>query len=147
MARHDDEALQRRLRADAGDIRAELSPEMRARIAASLQAVRELPPLRVARETAVGSPASNWWASGLTGVAAALLIILLINRNSNELVEAPAAEVATTVTPEIAERFGSLPLKATTAELTGPLEEELEHLQSDLEKARQKVERDLRLTF
>ncbi len=39
------------------------------------------------------------------------------------------------------------PLIAETADWATPLEEELRALQSDLEKARENVERDLRLSF
>ena len=39
------------------------------------------------------------------------------------------------------------PLNVETAEWTTPLEEELRNLRSDLEKARENVERDLRLSF
>ncbi len=39
------------------------------------------------------------------------------------------------------------PLDVKTAEWATPPEEELKNLQSDLEKAREKLERDLRLSF
>jgi hypothetical protein len=71
----------------------------------------------------------------------------MINRNQDDGVVPSADEVAATVTPEIAQRLGSIPLNVRTADLTGPLEEELLRLQSDLEKARSKVEQDIRSTL
>jgi hypothetical protein len=50
----------------------------------------------------------------------------------------------TTTTPQVMEIYRPFPLNARTADLTEPLEEELQHLQSDLEKARVSVVRDLR---
>jgi hypothetical protein len=40
-----------------------------------------------------------------------------------------------------------LPLRVKTADLAAPLEDELQNLRSDLEKARDNVERDLKFTF
>ena len=140
MNRHDNDEFERRLLADANDIRADVSPQLRARINASIRSAAEQRTVPVAP----GTRESFWWASSLTGIAAALLVIVLINWN-REPVPEPAS--VTTVTPEISERPGSIPLKVKTADLTGPLEEELQHLQSDLEKARETVEGDLRLTF
>jgi hypothetical protein len=146
MARYEDTDLEQRLRADAKLINAEVSPQLRSRIGASIRAagqVRSLPAEREAR-------LPNWWVSGLTGLAAAALIIFLVNTNrENAAPVAPDAgdAVATTVTPEAGERLGSFPLNVRTADLTSPLEEELIHLQEDLEKVRESVERDLRSTL
>ncbi len=149
MARYEDTDLEQRLRADAMDIRVNASPELRARIDASIRSVAQTRSVPATREA--GEPGgSSWWASGLTGLAAALLIILLINANREDgqpLVPDTEDGIASTVTPEVSERLGTLPLKVRTADLTSPLEEELVHLQADLEKARQSVERDLRSTF
>jgi hypothetical protein len=78
-----------------------------------------------------------------------MLIVLLVNRDWRvATVEvASDAPVTMTVTPEIVERLGAFPLKARTADFTSPLEQELLNLQSDLEKARDTVEHDLRLTL
>jgi hypothetical protein len=149
MARYKDGDLEQRLREDALDIRVDASPELRARIDASIHSAAQIRTVPAARDSDKrGGP--SWWASGLTGLAAALLIILLINNNRedrNSVVPETEQRVATTVTPEVSERLGTLPLKVRTADLTGPLEEELVHLQADLEKARQSVERDLRSTL
>lgn len=149
MARYEDCDLEQRLRTDAFDIKVDASPELRARIDASIRSAARSRSVPAARDS--GEQVwSSWWASGLTGVAAALLIILLINTNRESrspLVPGTEERVATTVTPEVSERFGTLPLKVRTADLTSPLEEELVRLQADLEKARQSVERDLRSTL
>lgn len=143
MAKRNDGDIERRLCADAEQIRADVPPELRARIQASLHAARQVRSVPVARRKHTG----YWWASGLTGIATALLVMLLINWNRNAVIAVPEEQVATTVTPEIVETLGYLPLKARTADFTGPLEEELQNLQSDLEKARLSVERDLRSTL
>jgi hypothetical protein len=149
MARYDDGDLDQRLRADALDIHADASPELRARIDASIRSVAQIRSVPAARDS--DRPGrSSWWASGLTGLTAALLIILLVNtdrEDGNSLDPGTEESIATTVTPEAGERLGTLPLKVRTADLTGPLEEELIHLQEDLEKVRESVERDLRSTL
>ncbi len=146
MARYKDTDLEERLRADARQVNAEVSAELRSRIDASIRAAGKMRSLPADREVRL----PGWWLSGLTGLAAAALIILLINTNRENA--APAAPetvgaVATTVTPEAGERLGNFPLNVRTADLTGPLEEELIHLQEDLEKVRESVERDLRSTL
>ena len=149
MTRYEDSELEQRLRADAQQIVADVSPELRARIAASIRSVAPIRSVPAGRD-ADRSGGPGWWASGLTGLAAALLIILLVNtnRNSSPTPDSVTADsVATTVTPEISERPGMLPLKVRTADLTGPLEDELVRLQADIEKARQAVERDLHLAL
>ncbi|HSD69354.1 MAG TPA: hypothetical protein VLB07_07370 [Woeseiaceae bacterium] len=149
MTRHEDSDLEQRLRADAQQIVADVSPELRARIEASIRSVAPIRSVPISRD-ADRSGGPGWWASGLTGLAAALLIILLVNTNrgSGPTPESVTEEsVAITVTPEVDEGPGMLPLKLRTADLTGPLEEELVRLQADIEKARQTVERDLRLTL
>lgn len=134
--------LEQRLRDDAEHIRAEVSPEMQARIEAALRAAEPVRPVPTTRQPV----ATLWWASSLTGLAAAVLLIVLLNWNApeTERVE-PLAD--TTVPGLVAEMPYRFPLHAETAELTEPLEAELEHLQQDLEKARRNVERDLNFTF
>ncbi|MCI0518522.1 MAG: hypothetical protein L0Y45_11905 [Woeseiaceae bacterium] len=149
MTRHEDSDLEQRLRADAQQIVADVSPELRARIDASIRSVAPIRSVPASRD-ADRSGGPGWWASGLTGLAAALLIILLVNtnRSSGPTPDSVTEDnVATTVTPEVSESLVTLPLKVRTADLTGPLEEELLRLQADIEKARQTVERDLHLTL
>jgi hypothetical protein len=89
---------------------------------------------------------SLWFASSLTGLAAAIGVIVVLNWNRGE-VELPPATVADTPSVTDQEEFRGFPLNAQTADLTEPLQEELLNLQADLEKARESVEKDLRSTF
>jgi hypothetical protein len=133
--------LERRLREDAEAIRAEVPPQLTARIASSVCGVRALPPAR--RE--FGWPL--WLAASLTGAAAAAVAIVSVNwRSMNEPAPPPAEAVAESV-PDYIRDFEQLPLHAKTADLTAPLEEELKNLRSDLERARENVEQDLDFTF
>ena len=132
--------LERRLKEDAALIKAELAPELQERIRASLESTQ---PAKQMPRTTKTPGTSLWWASSLTGLAAAALLIVVINWNSGV---APVEEVSDAVPPGITWSIQSgFPLNAETAEWTAPLEEELKNLQSDLEKARESVERDLRL--
>jgi len=137
--------LERRLKQDAGEIRAEVSPELQTRIDASLHAAARQRPIQAeSRPTA-----TLWWASSLTGLVAAAVVIVLLNWNQ-ERAETRPVEVArefSTVPQPLLPIHGRLPLKTRTADLTGPLEQELLHLQADIEKARENLQRDLRITF
>ena len=136
--------LEKRLQADAEDIRADVSSELSSRLDASIAATDVLPAAANAR----GSSATLWWTSSLTGLAAAMLILFLVNlnRESAEVV-APESYPATPIADIQAELPVFLPLTASTAELTEPLEDELKKLQADLETARDTVARDLRSSF
>lgn len=136
--------LERRLKDDAERIRAEVTPEMQARIDAALRAAKPLRPVPPARQQV----ATLWWASSLTGLAAAVALIVLLNWNRPDAGPEPLAPVANRTVPDgVVEQPYRFPLNARTADLTEPLEEELEHLQEDLEKARRNMERDLDFTF
>ena len=134
--------LERQLKEDAGLIKAELSPQLQERIRASLQSARPEDPTPRKAQT----PGTNlWWASSLTGLAAAALVIVLINWNSTVT---PIDDQPPPATPgTVLSLQSGFPLIAETADWATPLEEELKALQSDLEKARESVERDLRLSF
>lgn len=141
--------LEQRLADDAKAIEARVSPQLEARIEASLHnAQRAAPP-----EPGHRSSVTLWWASSLTGLVTAALVIVLLNwnRESTKTDPVPAArEFATVpeaVVPDAADRYGRLPLTTRTADLTGPLEEELRNLKSDIEKARDNVEQDIRSSF
>ncbi len=135
--------LERRLKEDAGLIKADLAPELQERIRASLESTQ---PAKHTPRTAQTPGTSLWWASSLTGLAAAALLIVLINWNGG--VEPVVVAASDPAPPEITWSIQSaFPLNAETAEWTTPLEEELKNLQSDLEKARENVERDLRSSF
>ncbi len=134
--------MERQLREDAGRIKADLSPELQERIRASLESTQ--PADQTLRKTQ--TPGTTlWWASSLTGLAAAALVILLINWNS---ANGPIEDEPVSATPgAVLSIQRNFPLIVETAEWATPLEEELKNLQSDLEKARENVERDLRLSF
>ncbi|MEO1203826.1 MAG: hypothetical protein AAFX10_14040 [Pseudomonadota bacterium] len=132
--------LEQTLKDDAAKIRAEVSPELDYRIRASLEGVRP-----EAGRPRSRRPVSMWWASSLTGAAAAIVIIVLVitleTPPGSGTDEVPVAEVnGIAATPPL------LPeLSTRAAVLAGPLEQELENLESDLRKARDVVRKDLGL--
>ncbi len=134
--------LERQLQQDAGLIKADISPELQKRIHASLESTRQVEQIP---QTAKTPGISLWWASSLTGLAVAALVIVLINWN---LTTDPQEVQPVASTPGTVLSIQSgFPLSVETADWATPLEEELKNLQSDLEKARENVERDLRLSF
>ena len=126
--------LAQRLRADADRIDVEVSAELEQRIEASLRAVE---PAKE-RSRPLARPPWFWLASTLTGVAAAVAVIAIVNWQAADETLAPLPVPVATVTPMI-------DLNAEAAMLTSPLQEELENLQSDLKKAEEKVRRDIGL--
>jgi hypothetical protein len=125
----------KRLKRDAGEIRAELTPELAARIRASIAA--QPAPAARSRRTVTNR---SWWAASLSGAAAAVLVLALLPRDAEQLPEAPAAR---TVPENVARIDRALPLQVQHVEFTAPLEQELENLQADLEKARRSVAEDI----
>ena len=132
--------LAKQLKADAAMIDVQVSDELDRRITASLHGVTpEKPNLPAERSR----PAAFWWASSLTGVAAALVVIAIINSQSRPGDE-PVAQVAET-SPVPVVTTPTIDWKTESAMLTRPLQQELEDLQSDLKKAEEKVKRDIGL--
>ena len=130
--------LAKRLRDDAQKIDGTISHELDERINASLQGIAPEP----AREARAASrPVWFWWASSVTGVAAAIAAIVIINLQSPEP-EPVAAEAP--VTPLV---MPTIEWHAETAVLTAPLEQEIEDLQSDLRKAEEAVRQDIDRLF
>jgi len=112
--------LAKQLKADAAMIDVRVSDELDRRITASLHGV-----------------------TPLTGVAAALIVIAIINAQSKPE-DKPVPQVAgTSPVPEIS--TPTIDWKTESAMLTRPLQQELEDLQSDLKKAEEKVKRDIGL--
>lgn len=135
--------IEQRLKQDAELIRADVSPQLRSRIDASL---RSTVPARERSERGDFS-FPMWLAASLSGVAAAVLVIVLVNRDIGR-VEIPADGSVARSVPEYVQRVERrFPLQVETAELTAPLEKELQDLKSDIEKARENVEEDLDFTF
>ena len=125
--------LARKLRRDAGRIDATVSEQLDRRIRASLENVTpEPPPGRPQRPR----PAMFWWASSLTGLAAAMVLIVVVNLGTPDPVPAPARVARPLVVPQIEWR-------ARAAVLTSPLEQEMEDLQADLKKAEEAVRQDI----
>ena len=131
--------LARRLKDDAALIDVQISDELDRRISASLHGVTpEVPDTDVVRPR----PATFWWASSLTGVAAALIIVAVIN--SNRQIET-VPSVSPETSPVAVATLPTIDWKAESAMLTRPLQQELEDLQSDIKKAEEKVKRDVGL--
>jgi len=128
--------LAQRLRADADNIDATISDELDYRIEASLRAVT---PERAQRPAPRARPPWFWLASALTGAAAALAVIAIVNVQTADEPEVLPVTVVAGEAPPL------LFLDTEAVELTAPLQKELESLQSDLEKAEKKVRRDLGL--
>ena len=125
--------LARQLRDDAERINVSVSDELDQRIQASLRAVTPA----TERQAPLARPPLFWLASTLTGAAAALAIIAVVNMQETEQPAVPAATVA--------DLQPSIELNMEAAMLTAPLQQELEALQSDLKKAEEKVKRDIGL--
>ena len=68
--------LANRLKEDAANIDAEVSAELQARIEASIRATDR----EITRPAGTGKRDYFWWASSLTGLAAAIIGIALLNR-------------------------------------------------------------------
>jgi len=137
----------KRLKQDALDISADVSPQLASRIEASLLAAERIEPLRQNR-----SDTSNlWWASSLTGLVAAAAVIAVPNWNRPEPEAIVPEQTACQVVPDAQEYLrhiqGRLPLRAETADFTHGLEDELQKLQADIEKARENINQDINFTF
>jgi len=127
--------LAKQLRADAELIEVTVSDELDRRINASLQAVT---PVEQSAGPVASKPPLFWWASTLTGIAAAIAVLVIVNwQVPDEPVSATPSNIVAAVP--------SIHLKAESAMLTGPLQDELDKLQSDLKKAEEKVKRDIGL--
>lgn len=137
--------FEKRLKRDAEDIRAGITPELKERIDASIRGTKRIKPV----PDAASSGINLWWTSSLTGLAAAVIVIVLINWNRPVAEPVPVEPVADrTVPAAIVELQGfSPPRLIRTAEFTTPLEEELTRLQADIERARATVRKDIEFSF
>lgn len=130
--------LGRQLRDDAARIDVAVDPELEKRIEASLAAAERRPAAAAPR------PRSRRFhvASALAGAAAAAVLVAVLLPDADEAGEPPAA------TPAYAGQLPNpIPLELRRADLTDPLKQELEHLESDARKVREKLERDLGVTL
>jgi hypothetical protein len=130
--------LAQQLREDARRIECEVSAQLDDRIRASLEGVTPEISAQPRREP---KPPWFWWASSLSGVAAAIAVIALIN------LQAPTP--GPTVTEPVPQAFviPTIEWNTETAVLTSPLEQEFENLQSDLKKAEEAVKQDIDRLF
>jgi len=132
--------LAKQLKADAALIDVQISDELDRRITASLHGtVLETHEAPQAQQR----PALFWWASSLTGVAAALVVIAIVNSRS-QVDQPPPAQMAE-MSPVTEAVMPTIDWKTESAMLTEPLQRELEDLQSDIKKAEEKVKRDIGL--
>lgn len=130
--------LAKQLREDAGRIECEVSPQLDDRIRASLEGMQpesEPQPRRQPKSF------SFWWASSLTGIAAAIAVIVVMN------LQAPVPGPAVTEPVPQAFVVPTIEWQAETAVLTSPLEQEIENLQADLKKAEEAVKQDIDRLF
>jgi len=126
------------LRKDAEKIDSGISAELDARLTSSLHGVKPESARRPQRES---KSFSFWWASSLTGVAAAVLVIVVANLRAPE---PPPAVASATPAPLI---LPSIEWNAKSAVLTSPLEQEIDNLQSDLKKVEEVVKQDIDRLF
>ena len=122
------DSFEERLKRDAAAVRADVSPELENRLRASLENVATVKP-----KPRIRRPAWFWLASSLTGTAAALTVIAVLNRQ----------EPATPPAAAAVEPLLSMPDLNVRPAMLGPLEDELDKLKSDLEKAERVVREDV----
>ena len=127
--------LARQLHDDAQRIDVSVSDELDRRIEASLRAIT--PESEDSRPAPVARPPLFWWASTITGVAAAVALIAIANWRAPVQPVSPPVNMAAVIP--------AIELNAETAMLTGPLQQELDRLQSDLKKAEEKVKQEIGL--
>jgi hypothetical protein len=130
--------LAKLLREDAEKIECTVSDDLDERIRASLQGIEPEAPQHPKRES---KSFSFWWASSLTGVAAAIAVIAVVN------MQAPEPDPVTAATAPQPLVLPTIQWKAETAVFTSPLEEEIDNLQSDLKKAEEAVKQDIDRLF
>lgn len=138
--------FEKRLKQDADAVQADIPPELRSRIDASLRGVEQVRPVSPAHR----SQTRLWWASSLTGLAATIAVIILVNWNRPDPEPIPTDTIVhqTVPQPSLPDLMANPPnLDIRTAGFTSPLEEELLKLQADFEKARETVREDVDFTF
>ena len=128
--------LASRLRHDADNIDAKVSDELDRRIRASLNGVTPLTDQQAT--TPPARPVGFWWASSLTGIAAAVAVIAIVNSQQD-------APVSQATTANIFAAVPTIDLKTETAMMTSPLQQELDALQSDIRKAERRVREEIGL--
>ena len=128
--------LAKQLREDAERIECTVSGELDERIRASLHGIAPGPVAQAKPKSF-----SFWFASSLTGVAAAVAFIVIINLQAPEPGVTPSESTPTALV------LPTIEWRAKTAVLTSPLEQEIEDLQSDIKKAQEAVRQDIDRLF
>ncbi len=135
--------LAKQMKADAAKIEVQVSDELEQRITASLRAVSPVKPKPAVIQQ---RPATFWWASSLTGIAAALVVIAVINSHSQPRdTDVPLAGNTTPTSVPNAIMGPAIDWKTESAMVTRPLQKELLDLQSDIKKAEEIVKREIGL--
>ena len=138
--------FERQLKDDADAIDAKVSPALQARLDATLHALEPKPVSAPKSRSGIGW----WWLSSLTGVAAALLLIVYLNRGA-PVADLPPSVAADPVPVDSVAPLAEFPLDVRSAEFADdfadPLATELENLKSDFEKAADKLGYDLGRTL
>ncbi len=132
--------LAKQLREDAAAINVDISPQLDTRIRASLESVTQEKPQPATRPER-GRSSGFFLASSLTGLAAAVALIVIVNTNTVETTDSTMAGNSESALqlPELPR----LPLRVEEAMTTTPLEQELQNFQSDLQRAAKAVEDDV----
>ena len=132
--------LAKQLREDAAAINVDVSPQLDTRIRASLESVTQERPQPATRPEP-GRSSGFFLASSLTGLAAAVLVIVIVNTNTVDTTDETMAgnSNSTLQLPQLPR----LPLRVEEAMTAGPLEQELQNFQSDLQRAAKAVEDDV----
>ncbi len=128
------------LREDAERIDGRVSSELDARIRASLESIARPAPER--RRGRPGVRAIFWWASGLTGAALSVVLIVVLNRPGPGI-EGPESVPLEFVVADLPARTW----RVEPAALTSALEQEYASLKSDLEEAEGLVRKELEKLF
>ena len=129
--------LDEQLRHDAAAISAAVSTEDKQRLEALLAATPQVPATR--------RSAAGWRWTALAAGLSALALVIFLQDAVSPVVDAPVA--ATPVYRHLPPALLTVPLRAEPADLTEPLQQELNNLRADVVKARESIERDLRGTF
>ncbi len=132
--------FERRLRADAERIHVETPDTLYKRVDAAIEAARAEPQHRSRLPIRL-------WRTVLIGGAAAMLVVALMDWRSTDTAILPPDATVRTVPEAVPVEQTEFDLQAQPVVLTEPLEEELERLKSDLQKAREGVAEDLRGSF
>jgi len=111
--------FEKRLKRDAYAIQAEVPPELRTRIDASLSGVEPVRTVPAERS----APATLWWASSLTGLTAVVVLVVLVNFNKPDPGPIPENTLASQTEPPVPVDFTIISpnLDIRSADFTMPL--------------------------